>query len=100
MTVRTLADFKRFLAQPGATVQVVRNDWTTTNVIKPRPGYWEPKRVQKLQTNAVQFTTGGWLNFPKAAHVRFNEDNTLTIDMNEDGTFSQVLVYKLWEDKA
>lgn len=97
INVRTLADFKRFLAQPGATVRVVRNDWTdpekTIHPIKPKDGYWEPKTVQKLQSNGVYFTTG-WLAFPKDRDVRFNGD-TVTLCMNQDGTFTQVLVYQL-----
>jgi hypothetical protein len=99
--VRSLIEFRRFLAQPGATVQVIQNDWNagTSAVLgrQPKPEYWERKKVAKLQTKAVQFTTGGWLTFPLAKHVRFNGD-TVTIDMNKDGTFSQVLVYKLSQE--
>lgn len=97
VTVRTLADFKRFLAEPGATVQVIRNDWTdpekTIHPIKPKEGYFAPKQVLKLQSNGVHFTTG-WLAFPKAAHARFEGDE-VTLCMNQDGTFKDVLVYKL-----
>jgi len=95
--VHSLADFKRFLALPGATVQVVQNDWSdpnkTIHPIIPKPGYWESKQVVKLQSNGVYFTTG-WLAFPKAAHARF-EGDTVTLCMNKDGSFRAVLVYKL-----
>ena len=98
INVKTLADFKRFLATPGATLRVIRNDWMDTSKtnmpLRPKEGYWEPKRVKTLQSNAVEFTTGSWLAFPKAAHIRCNGD-TITICMNEDGTFAQELVYRL-----
>lgn len=99
INVRSLADFKRFLAMPGATVQVIRNDWSdatkTIHPITPKPGYFDPKQVSKLQSNGVYFTTG-WLQFPKSAHARFDGD-TVTLCMNQDGTFTHVLVYKLSE---
>ena len=97
MNIKTLADFKRFLALPGATVQVIRNDWSdpakTCHPITPKPGYFDAKRVIKLQSNGVYFTTG-WLAYPKAVHVRFDGD-TATLCMNQNGTFAQVLVYRL-----
>jgi hypothetical protein len=97
MTIDSLAAFKRFLAEPGATVQVIRNDWTdpakTMHPITPKPGYFDPKQVQRLQSNGVWFTTG-WLAYPKAAHIRFADD-TAILCMHQDGTFSQVLVYRL-----
>lgn len=96
--VRTLADFKRFLALPGATVQITRNDWAdatkTIHPLTPKANYWDTKQVATLQSNTVQFTTGSWLKFPKAAHARFDGD-TVTLCMNQDGTFKDVLVYKL-----
>lgn len=96
--VTNLASFKRFLAEPGATVQVIRNDWTdpekTMHPLTPKPEYWEPKQIARLQSNTVQFSTGSWLAFPKAAHARF-EGDTITLCMNQDGTFKDVLVYKL-----
>jgi hypothetical protein len=98
INVTSLADFKRFLAAPGATVQVIQNDWSdpakTLHPIKPNAGYFDPKTVAKLQSNSVQFSNGGWLQFPKSAHARFDGD-TVTLCMNQDGSFSQVLVYKL-----
>jgi len=98
ITVRSLADFKRFLALPGATVQVTRNDWMdpakTTHPVRSTPEYWAAKQVQRLQAKTVQFTSGSWLQFPKAAHVRFTGD-TVTLCMDQDGTFRAQLVYQL-----
>lgn len=98
INVRSLADFKRFLALPGATVQVIQNDWMdpakTIHPLKGREGYFDAKQVAKLQSNTVQFTSGSWFQFPKASHAKFDGD-TATFCMNQDGTFQHVLVYKL-----
>lgn len=99
VTLHTLAEFKRFLATPGATVQIIQNDWSdpakTIHPITPTSGYWDPKQIAKVQAQTVKFTSGGWLQFPKAAHVRCEHD-TVTICMNQDGSFRHVLVYKCW----
>ena len=101
ITLKTLADFKRFLATPGATVQVVRNDWCdpskTIHPITPKAGYWEPKHVSKVQSNAVRFTTGSYLPFPKAGHMRFDGD-TVSICLQGDGSFRDLLVYRCTQD--
>jgi hypothetical protein len=97
INVRSLADFKRFLDSPGATVQVIRNDWSdpakTTHPIVPKTGYFDAKQVVKRQSNGVYFTSG-WLAFPKAAHARYEGDH-VTLCMAGDGTFSHCLVYHL-----
>lgn len=97
INVRSLADFKRFLDTPGATVQIIRNDWSdgtkTPHPIIPKPEYWNTKQVVKRQSNGVFFTSG-WLTFPKAAHARY-EGETVTFCMNQDGTFQHLLVYRL-----
>lgn len=97
--LHSLADWKRFLAMAGATVQVTRNDWSdarkTIHPITPRAGYWEPKQVTKLQSNGVYFSNG-WLAFPKAAHVRFDGSATVTLCMAQDGSFGAVLCYRCW----
>lgn len=98
ISIRSLADFKRFLATPGATLQVIRNEWgdpnKTSHPLPFKPGYFEPKQVQKLQSNTVQFTSGSWLRFPKTSEIKF-EDDTVIIDLNQNGKFEHVLVYKL-----
>lgn len=98
-SITTLAGFKRFLATPGATVQVIRNDWTdptkTSHPLQPKPGYWDPKQVDRVLSTSVKFTTGSWLTFPKAAHIRFPGDGTVELCMQQDGTFKEVLTYRL-----
>lgn len=98
VSIETLADFKRFLREPGATVQIIRNDWTdpakTMHPLTPKAGYFDAKQVRQVRSNAVEFTTGGWLTFPKAAHFRAAGD-VIEIDMNQDGQFRHVLAYRL-----
>jgi hypothetical protein len=98
VNVASLAEFKRFLRMPGATVQVIRNDWAdpakTAHPITPKAGYWNAKQIAKVQSNSVQFSTGGWLQFPKASNIRF-EGDTVSICMKEDGSFREVLAYRL-----
>lgn len=95
IAIKTLADFKRFLATPGATVQVIRHDFVTPE--KAKPGFFEPKQVARVQTNAVKFTTGSWLPFGKAAHYRFAGDE-VTVALSEGvgpDPFAKVMTYKL-----
>ena len=101
ITVKTLADFKRFLASPGATLQVIRHDFVTTD--KAKPGFFEPKTVALVQSNAVKFSTGSWLPFGKAAHYRFTGSDEVTIALS-DGVgpdpFAKIMTYKLTRAEA
>jgi hypothetical protein len=92
VNVKTLADFKRFLALPGATVQITRHDYVLRD--KAKPGFLDPRTVAKLQTNAVQFSGGSWLYFKSAREYRFNGD-TMTVDLGDDAKFERVMEYKL-----
>lgn len=107
--VKTLADFRRFLALPGATIQVLRHDW----IEQGKAGWTDPARiistmaprtVKKLQNNAVKFSNDGWLYWDKtcggqgAKSFRFDGD-TVTMDLGKDGTFAQVCIYKLSQHK-
>ena len=38
VNIRSLADFKRFLGRPGATIETLRNDVMTRNGQTPKPG--------------------------------------------------------------
>ncbi|MBD2746134.1 hypothetical protein IC232_05405 [Microvirga sp. BT688] len=96
VNVRTLADFKRFLARPGASIETVRNDVMMRNGQTPetRPQAYGLRQVKKLQTNAVQFTGDNWLWFDKVAKYRFAGD-TVTIDVSKGEPFAEVIEYKL-----
>lgn len=93
VTVTSLAEFKRFLARPGARVQIVRHDFVTNH----KPGFFSPKQVERFQANAVRFVGGMWLQFGRAENYKFNGDE-VTIALNNGGApdpFSQVMVFKL-----
>lgn len=92
--VTSLAEFKRFLAMPGATVQITRNDWVRG---APKPGYMDPKKVQRLQGNGVQWDTGSWLYFRPAKEHRFDPDaGTMTVALDfENHGFDVVMVYQI-----
>lgn len=96
VNLKSLAEFKRFLGQPGATVQMLRNDWVRPGVqmLAAKETLFEAKTVQRLQSNGVQFSTNGWLYFEKADQYRFNEDE-VTVSM-VDNTFEEVIVYRCW----
>lgn len=70
--MKTLTDFKKFLALPGAKVRLVKRYDNLT--INPILGEW--RTVAKLQTNAVAFVTNtksgkSWLYFPPASKFEF-----------------------------
>jgi hypothetical protein len=96
VNIRSLADFKRFLARPGATLETLRNDVMTRNGQTPetRPQCYGLRQVKKLQTTAVQFTGDNWLYFGKAAEYRFTGD-VMTIDVSKGEPFAEVIEYKL-----
>jgi hypothetical protein len=102
MNLTSLADFKRFLATPGATVQIVRHDWVGEGAgkIPAKDHFFDPRKVQKLQTNAVAFVSphdknGSWLWFRKAKDFRF-EGDVVTMQLEDGGDWSEVMQYKCW----
>jgi hypothetical protein len=102
MTVqlKTLADFRRFLAQPGATIQVIRHDWADQDakraaVFAARPGFRDPRTVKKLQTNAVKFSNDSWLDWRSgASRFKFDGTDVVTVSLKDD--FTDVMQYRCW----
>lgn len=98
VNLKTLADLKRFLAKPGATVQLVRHDWTVGKTGKP--ALWEPRAVAKLQTNAVAFKMSdsdrpSWLYFDNAKRFRFEgEFFFVLLDSERLGPMGPVMQYR------
>ena len=88
--VTSLAGFKRFLAEPGATVQKVRHDGMSERAKAPE--LWAPRRVEHLQSNAVRFEGGAWLYLEKGSHFRFMGDR---VQHDPTGKFDQLLEYEL-----
>jgi hypothetical protein len=97
--IKTLAEFKRFLALPGATVQIVQHDSMLPinrddpEAVAKREAFLKPRTVAKVRSNTVQFINGSWLRHKAASHYRFH-GNRVTIDLKEDGSFSKVMVYE------
>jgi len=84
--VKTLAEFKRYLALTGerpdqkASLRMVSLEYKSRDT-----GEWVHQAVRnpnfrfinKLQTNSLQFDNGSWLDLPKASEVEFNESESL-----------------------
>lgn len=85
VVLRNLADFKRFLLKPGATIQATRNTFmdrqpATTREAYKAKGMYAPRAVQALSRKAAVFTLRGfpgtvWLYWDKGARGwRFDGD--------------------------
>lgn len=98
MNVDSLAAFKRFLAQPGATLTLRRHDFVPPS----HPNHevmFRPRGVAALTATKVGLRMDGkpqpsWLNINRAADFRFHGDR-VTVDLSEEGTFQAVMVYGL-----
>jgi hypothetical protein len=91
VVLRDLAGFKRFLAKPGATIQVVRNTFMDRQPEAARAAYrakglYAPRTVQALSRKAAVFTLAGhpgtvWLHWDtRARGWRFSGD-TVTVPL-------------------
>lgn len=104
LVLKSLADFRRFLALPGATIQLIRHDRCPN--IEKHAEMWKPRKVAKLQTNAVKFTNNGWLHWDgklggtTAKSFRWNGSNIVTVELSHDGSFSQVFQYECSIEKG
>lgn len=103
--VTSLAAFRRFLAEPGATVTLTRHDWADKGLHgfkdpAKRAASYEPRTVAKLQTNAVKWSNGGWLHWDgklgglTSKSFRF-EGDTVTVSLSNDNSFTEVFAYRL-----
>ena len=102
--IKTVADFKRYLALTGPTVserpalRMVSLEWRDFNtgemVHQPvrNPNF---RGIEKLQSNSLKFEGGSWLDIPKASEVEFDNDNQLITITQKDCR----LVYK-WANVA
>jgi hypothetical protein len=55
VNIRSLADFKRFLARPGATIETLRNDVMTRNGQTPET---RPQAYGTRQVNTIPWFSG------------------------------------------
>lgn len=105
LKLKTLADFKRFLALPGATTQLIRHDWFPER--ERKPAIWEPRTVDKLQTNAVAFKMTdserpSWLYFDGASRFRFDGSDIFSVLLDSErlGPMGPVMQYRCWIAEA
>lgn len=72
--VLNMADFKRFLAEPGATVKGLYH-WRQADMAELyKVSFFAPRTVMSLHTNGVYWSTGAWLAFGKAKDWLFGCD--------------------------
>jgi hypothetical protein len=85
VVLRSLSDFKRFLATPGATIQIVQNTFMDRQSLAGQEAYrakgmYEPRTVQALSRKAAVFSVKGhpttvWLYWDKGVRRwRFSGD--------------------------
>jgi hypothetical protein len=99
VSIKSLTGFRRFLAQPGASVQVIRHDWAEREAFKRRADYWDSRTVAKLQTNAVKFSNDSWLHWDQrggAKEFHFDASNVVTVNLSDNGSFTTIFRYRCW----
>jgi hypothetical protein len=89
--LRSLPEFKRFLAKPGATIQVVRNTFMDRQPEATRAAYrdrgmYAPRAVQALSRKAAVFSLRGypgtvWLYWDKGARGWRFQGDTVTVPL-------------------
>lgn len=83
--IENMAQFKKYLLA-GNPVTLIDYQWNGKS--EPHKYLNIPRKPIKVQTNAVKFEGGSWLQYPKASQCQFTND---TISIN-DGYC--ILVYK------
>ncbi|GBU19274.1 MULTISPECIES: hypothetical protein [Methylobacterium] len=91
IVLRSLSDFKRFLAQPGATIQIVRNTFIerqpeAAQVAYREKGMMEPRTVHALSKKAAIFSLRGrpdtvWLYWDKGTRNWHYSGDTVRIPL-------------------
>jgi hypothetical protein len=103
---KNLAELKRWLAQPNATVTMIQHDWDKPMIVQSNLGpvmlskikklLNVPRTVATLQTNGVQFQGGSWLYFKSTKEMRFDPENgTFDVCLNGTGNFNEIMRYQL-----
>lgn len=87
--MKTLSDFKRYLATPKAALRMIsldyyqNNEWVSRPVRNP-----EWREIGKLQTNAFTLVTpssksgASWLYFGKASEWSFDSGSNLIVNLS------------------
>jgi len=87
----SLAEIKRRLVV-GSKVELVHHSWYPNL----KPTMLGVRSIKTAQTNAVQFSNGSWLWWPKADHVR-DTDNGFEVSLYEGSgpvTWGEVMRYE------
>lgn len=92
IVLRSLSDFKRFLAKPGATIQIVRNTFMDRQPPAFQQAYrergmYEPRTVQALSKKAAVFAIKGhptviWLYWDKGTRKWRYAGDTVTVPLD------------------
>ena len=98
MHVSSLAGFKEFLAQPGATLTLEQHDLVPPTH-RNYAVLFKPRQVAVLKRTKVGLATEGkaepsWLDLDRASSFRFDGDR-VTVDLSGNDDFGKVMVYRL-----
>lgn len=92
IVLRSLGDFKRFLAKPGATILIVRNTFVDRQPPAFQQAYrdkgmYEPRTVQALSKKAAVFAVKGhpttiWLYWDKGTRRWRYSNDTISVPLD------------------
>ena len=92
VTLRSLRDFKRFLRQPGATIQIVHNTHierqpAETQAAYRRKGLYEPRTLRAMSKTAAVFEVQGhdatvWLYWDRGTRKWRFDGNTVAVPLD------------------
>lgn len=104
LVLRSLSDFKRFLARPGATIEVVKNTFVDRQPLAFQTAYrakgmYEPRTVQALSKKAAIFAVKGhpttiWLYWDKGTRRWRFSDDTVAIPLDTGLGPADEIVYR------
>jgi hypothetical protein len=104
LVLHSLSDFKRFLAEPGATIQVVRNTFMerqgpALQEAYRRKGMYAPRTVQALSKKAAVFAVQGhpttvWLYWDRGTRKWRFSDDTVAMPLNTGLGAPDEIVYR------
>lgn len=90
--IHNLAEFKRFLAEPGATIVTLQHSFAGHMRDEKLLEVLAPRTIKTVQSTQFQFSNGAWMQFGKASDWTFEGD---TVTFKEDDL---KIVYKLFRE--
>lgn len=88
VTLTKLADFKRFLAEPNASIVGVYHWRAEQMADQVRRTFFGHRHIKAVQTNGYWTNTGAWCDFGKASGWRFNGDEATCLLDNGEPAFT------------